>query len=303
MSHVLSITRAGPLVTVQDAGRFGMLTHGISASGPMDRAGFALAGQQLGGAGAALEFTRAGLAFRVTGGSVHAAFAGGVFRLVRNGEQLEWPAAVALTEGDDVEITPGDAGNYGYVRFDREIDVPPVLGSRSTNLIVGLGGHEGRALKASDALGLVPLREPDPDEPASAAQAEAGSIRITWGLHADLFDAARREEFCSTDFEISARMDRMGVRLDDIGGVFGGVRSLSLVSDAVVPGDIQILGDGTPIVLMRDHQPTGGYPRIATIISADLDRFAQLRSGTRVRFASVTVDHAHRILMTGNQGR
>ena len=88
----------------------------------------------------------------------------------------------------------------------------------------------------------------------------------------------------------------MGVRLDDPAGVFADASALSLVSDAIVPGDIQILGDGTPIVLMRDHQPTGGYPRIGTIISADLDRLAQLRPGHDVSFQPVTVEHARQIL-------
>ena len=88
----------------------------------------------------------------------------------------------------------------------------------------------------------------------------------------------------------------MGVRLTDSERVFADATILSLASDAIVPGDIQILGDGTPIVLMRDHQPTGGYPRIATVVSADLDRFAQLRPGTAVAFASVTVEHAHALL-------
>jgi allophanate hydrolase len=88
----------------------------------------------------------------------------------------------------------------------------------------------------------------------------------------------------------------MGVRLEDGEGVFAEAGSLSLVSDAIVAGDIQILGDGTPIVLMRDHQPTGGYPRIATVISADLDRFAQLRPGSPVAFVPVTVEHAQALL-------
>jgi len=91
----------------------------------------------------------------------------------------------------------------------------------------------------------------------------------------------------------------MGVRLVDEDGVFGGQSILSLVSDPVLPGDIQILGDGTPIVLMRDHQPTGGYPRIGTIISADLDRFAQMRPGSVLAFMPVSVDHAHRLLRSG----
>ena len=90
-----------------------------------------------------------------------------------------------------------------------------------------------------------------------------------------------------TSFRVTTGLDRMGVRLEDPAGLFREQRRLSLVSDAIVPGDIQILGDGTPIVLMRDHQPTGGYPRIATIVSADLDRFAQMRPGTELVFRPV----------------
>ena len=107
-----------------------------------------------------------------------------------------------------------------------------------------------------------------------------------------------RSRFLESPFAITSRMDRMGVRLADPAGVFANTSALSLVSDAIVPGDIQILGDGTPIVLMRDHQPTGGYPRIATVITADLDRFAQLRPGTEVRFAAVTLDKARAALLS-----
>jgi allophanate hydrolase subunit 2 len=123
----------------------------------------------------------------------------------------------------------------------------------------------------------------------------SGPIRVIWGLHADGFARQVRQRFVEEPFAVSARMDRMGMRLDDRGGVFREVRVLSLVSDAIVPGDIQVLGDGTPIVLMRDHQPTGGYPRIATVVSVDIDRFAQLRPGSEVRFEPVTLAHAGRL--------
>ena len=125
---------------------------------------------------------------------------------------------------------------------------------------------------------------------------EEGPIRVVWGLHADLFGSTLRQRFIGSTFHISSRLDRMGVRLEDRQRVFVEERVLSLVSDAIVAGDVQILGDGTPIVLMRDHQPTGGYPRIATVISADLDRFAQLRPGAEVRFEPVTVAHAQALL-------
>jgi allophanate hydrolase subunit 2 len=138
--------------------------------------------------------------------------------------------------------------------------------------------------------GVETIRQPAP-HPRLFELAQ-GPIRVIWGLHADTFSHETRQHFVDEPFRVSSRMDRMGTRLEDRAGVFLGQRVLSLVSDATVPGDIQILGDGTPIVLMRDHQPTGGYPRIATVISADLNRFAQLRPGTEVRFEPVTLRHA-----------
>lgn len=289
----IRILRAGPLTTLQDAGRPGWQRFGISASGPMDRGAFDRAASWLGGAGATgIEFTSAGLKFEIEGGPLGAAFDGGTFKLTIDGKEQPWPTRAVLRDGSIVDISPGAKGNYGYVRFDREVDVPMVLGSRATNSIAGLGGLEGRALVAGDVIAFgasVPGRPGPHPHPAEVVE---GPIRINWGIHADLFEAERRQRFTSKPFRISQQLDRMGVRLKDETGVFADARILSLASDAIVPGDIQILGDGTPIVLMRDHQPTGGYPRIATVITADLDRFAQLPPGAELRFAAVTVAHA-----------
>jgi biotin-dependent carboxylase-like uncharacterized protein len=286
----LTIVRAGPLATLQDRGRYGMLAHGISASGPMDRSAYDAAGALLETAGeAAIEFTSAGLCFTADG-PLHAACAGGDFVLTINGNRREWPARIGLDGGETVDISPGASGTYGYLRFDREIEVPELLGSRSTNLMVGLGGYRGRALRAGD---LIAFGGPGAVQPVALVRSpSSGPIRVIWGLHADQIPKSVRDGFASSPFLVSNKLDRMGVRLEDPAGVFDELRHLSLVSDAIVPGDIQILGDGTPIVLMRDHQPTGGYPRIATIVAADFDRFAQSRPGTEIRFQPVTLEHA-----------
>lgn len=289
----IRILRAGPLATLQDARRPGLLRYGISASGPMDRGGFERAGGWLGGAGTTgIEFTAAGLSFVVEGGMLAIACDGGVFGLSIDSAGKSWPGRAVLKAGSVVDITPGPAGNYGYVRFDREVDVPPVLGSHATSSIASIGGFAGRALAADDVVGFGASAARTASQHPRPFVPEDGPIRVIWGLHADRFDGATRQRFVTDGFVVSAQLDRMGVRLGDGAGVFAGAAILSLVSDAVVPGDIQILGDGTPIVLMRDHQPTGGYPRIATVISADLDRFAQLRPGAEVRFEPVTVAHA-----------
>jgi allophanate hydrolase len=292
------IERAGPLTTIQDRGRFGALGFGIAASGPMDRGAFEQAGALLEVAGSSgIEFTRAGICFSVERAPVRAGFAGAAFTLTVNDEPRSWPAVLDLAASDRVDIAPGAEGNYGYVRFSRELGVPPVLRSRATNIVAGLGGLVGRPLRRGDWIDLISPEDRRPPLRRPPQSRSAGPLRVTWGLHASLLDAETRLQFETAEFEVSARLDRMGVRLVDGAGVFGRLHGLSLVSDAIIPGDIQILGDGTPIVLMRDHQPTGGYPRVATVISADLDRFAQVRPGTRVRFEPVTPQRARTLLL------
>ncbi|MHA6692587.1 5-oxoprolinase subunit C family protein [Devosia sp. A449] len=290
MSAVLTILRAGPLASIQDAGRFGMLRHGISASGPMDRAAYAAAGGGLGG----IEFTMASIELKLTEGRCRIGFAGGQFVARHNGQPLAWPGAVALEAGDVLAVTPGEWGNYGYLRFDADIAVAPVMGSIATSSRARLGGLDGRVLRAGDVIELAKAERLE--APAPVEDRIEGPIRVIWGLHAELFAPAARQRFVAETFVVSTRLDRMGVRLEDKGAVFADATILSLASDAIVPGDIQILGDGTPIVLMRDHQPTGGYPRIATVITADLDRFAQLRPGSPIAFQPVTVEHAQALL-------
>ncbi|MEX1179459.1 MAG: biotin-dependent carboxyltransferase family protein [Cucumibacter sp.] len=286
------LARISPGSTIQDRGRPGYLRHGISASGPMDRASFAEAGQLLGQkcGVAGIEFTLTGVEFGVEG-DMRAGFAGGEFRLKVDGKPHSWPALVALSDGDTVEVSPGPAGVYGYLRFDRDIDVPLVLGSRATNLIAGLGGLQGRALNKGDRIALFEVAAESPPGQHSRAP-DRPAIAVLPGLHADQLGSALWARFTEAEFRVSSRLDRMGIRLEDPEGVFTGLATRTLVSDAVVPGDVQILGDGTPVVLMRDHQPTGGYPRIATVIGADLDRLAQMRPGTGVRFSPVTLVHA-----------
>lgn len=295
MTATLVIERAGPLVTIQDAGRFGYLAHGISASGPMDAGAFKRAGLLAGSGGTAgIEFSMLGLDLLVAEGEAVMGWDGGTFEVLVNGRTQSWPGSARLAAGDRMSISAGTGGNYGYLRFGGEIDLPLVMGSRATSMRARIGGLDGRALRAGDRLGLIEHEKAA--TPNTSQQKNDGPIRFTWGLHAEVFTAELREKFVTSSFRISSMMDRMGVRLRDDAKVFADARILSLVSDPVVVGDIQILGDGTPIVLGRDHQPTGGYPRIGTIISADLDRFFQLRPNAELVFAPVGLDHAQALL-------
>ncbi len=296
MSAKLKVERAGPLCTVQDGGRPDLLAYGISASGPMDIAAQRFAGALVGADDeAGIEITRAGFDLRLEVGELSIGWAGGAFEVRLNGQLLPWPGRASVLAGDRLSVTPGAAGNYGYLRFDKRLELPRVLGSRATSTRARLGGLEGRALRAGDVLEFSGEGRPVLSVVPPMVHG-SGAVRFVWGIHADRFAADIRRKFVETPFRVTAAMDRMGVRLVDEGGVFTGSSILSLISDPILPGDIQILGDGTPIVLMRDHQPTGGYPRIGTIIGADLDRFAQIRPGEAVVFAPVSVDHAHWLL-------
>ncbi len=259
----------------------------------MDRAAFERAGGWLGNAAATgIEFTMAGLSFVVEDGPLGMAWDGGAFAMRIDGAEQSWPGRAVLKAGMVVEVTPGARGNYGYLRFDGEVDVPVVMGSRATSSIAGLGGFHGRGAGGGGCAGL---RAGAGAGDGAASAGDSGRGRADPGGVGHSCRCVRWRGAAALrfgGFVVTPQLDRMGVRLGDKAGVFAGQRILSLVSDAVVPGDVQILGDGTPIVLMRDHQPTGGYPRIATIVSADLDRFAQLRPGAEVRFEPVTIAHA-----------
>jgi biotin-dependent carboxylase-like uncharacterized protein len=289
----IRIVKAGAGVTVQDAGRFGCLAYGISASGPMDRGAFAAAAAGMPHAGSTgLELTTSGLTLVLEEtDSLDIGMAGGAFSATLDGKAVAWPGQTTCQAGQALTIVPGLSGNFGYLRFSREIDTPPILGSRATNLRAAIGGLDGRGLRAGDVLQLGEHGPPGP-QARIPPMVEGAPFRITWGLHADLFSIAQREAFIANVFGVTASMDRMGVRLQDITGVFRSSGQLNLVSDIIVAGDIQILGDGTPVVLGRDHQPTGGYPRIATVVPDDLDRLFQTRPGRLVSFAPVSISSA-----------
>lgn len=298
MNHV-TITRASPMTTIQDGGRTGFLALGISASGPMDRSSFdgaqTMAGQAC---GAAMEIGPLGLDFLYSGQPLVAGLDGRGFTILIDGRDLAEQGSLTLRDGQAISIRPDGSANYGYIRFAAEIDVPLVLGSRATNANAGIGGLKGRGLISGDEIALMPLPRADRPLPPSGGPrqpaVENAPFRFVWGLHADLFSPSTRAAFSTLDFRISPEMDRMGVCLSDPHAVFAQSAILGLVSDPIVCGDIQILGNGKPVVLMRDHQPTGGYPRIATLIDADLDRFAQTRPGQSISFQPVTVERAHR---------
>ena len=295
MSAALSIIAAGPGVTLQDAGRHGYLRYGVTAAGPMDRLAMATANRAVGAAegATAIEVSLGGIETTAEGEALPVAVAGGNFDVSLDGQRLPSAVRLTLAPGAKLRIRAGADGAWCYLAVGGAIDVPPMLGSNATHTRSSLGGIDGRALMAGDVL---PVRDVNASAGGAAAltapwlERNDEPIRVILGPQDDYFSRAQIETFCREPWTISNRSDRMAYFLD--GASIAPENGLGIVSDGIVMGAIQVLGDGRPMVLMADRQVTGGYPKIATVIGPDLGRLAQLRPGSPVRFAMTTIEAA-----------
>ncbi|MDQ4062059.1 MAG: biotin-dependent carboxyltransferase family protein [Pseudomonadota bacterium] len=288
----LRILAAGPGVTLQDGGRHGFLRFGVTAAGPMDPLAFATANAAAGNPVHApvVEVSVGGMDATATG-ELSVAVAGGAFRLALDGRDIEIPALLRLAPDSRLALRPGTAGAWCYVAVAGRIDVPPVLGSVSTHTRSGLGGLDGRALAPGDEL---PVAEPRTLSPAHIhapwLDRPGDEIRVLLGPQDDYFAPDQIEAFLQGPWTVSARSDRMAYLLD--GPRLVHAKGFNIVSDGIAMGAIQVPGSGQPVVLMADRQPTGGYPKIANVIGADLGRLAQLRPGARFRLRAVSHEEA-----------
>jgi 5-oxoprolinase (ATP-hydrolysing) subunit C len=295
MNAALNITTAGPGVTLQDAGRHGYLRYGVTAAGPMDAQAMATAnlavGRQPGAT--AIEVSLGGIEVSAEGATLPVAIAGGNFDVSLDGQRLPAMVRLALAPGAKLRIRAGVEGAWCYLAVGGAIDVPPVLGSNATHTRSALGGIGGRALAAGAVL---PVRDVGARDAGAAAliapwlERSDDPIRVILGPQDDYFSRAQIETFSRERWTVSNRSDRMAYFLD--GASITPENGLNVVSDGIVMGAIQVLGDGRPMVLMADRQVTGGYPKIATVIGPDLGRLAQLRPGASLRFAITTIDEA-----------
>jgi len=296
---MLTILDPGVLTTVQDAGRVGWGRYGIPPSGPMDAAAFVAANRLVGNpaGAAALEVTLTGPVLRAWGDCL-VAVSGAEFELWAGNLAVPAWHAVYLRSGYTLRFGKRLNGARAYLAVAGGIDVPLYLGSRSTYLKGGFGGLEGRALRAGDRLPLGVSTHAHPSSgagarwpvPARMATLGTPTLRVVLGPQEDHFSAETIDRFLGNRYEVTAAADRMGIRLQ--GARLDHAGETGIVSDGIVTGSIQIPPDGTPIVMMVDHQTTGGYPKIATVIQADLPLLAQRLPGDEVRFAQVTLGEA-----------
>ncbi len=284
----LLVRDCGGSTSLQDFGRFHWQRHGVSPSGAMDRYSLALANALVSNVagGAAIEFAVFGGSFVVEGGPVRVALAGAVATLKVDGMSVPPLTSVTAHDGQVITVDPARTGVFAYLAIEGGPDVAPMLGSRSLHLRSALGGLNGRLLRPGDKLPLNRVAEPRPERRITRLPAtEMQPFRVMLGPQDDLFSQAGIETFLSGTYKVSAEADRMGYRLT--GPKIEHKDGYNIVSDGIVTGAIQVPGAGEPIVLLADRQTTGGYPKIAAIISADLARFTQSRPGAEVRFAAV----------------
>ena len=300
------VQRAGFLTSVQDLGRTGFRQFGVSTSGALDpfalRVANLLVGNDEGAAG--LEITLGGLQMRFEDERI-VAWCGGEFDVQIGSRVLPAGHVAHLQRGDELKFARAQIGCRCWLAISGGIDVPVVLGSRSTDLRANFGGFEGRASRDED---VIPLSK----WPGSPTQATAisswtaphdwvspasrhPSLRFIRGVDWNRFDDVTIQRFTNHEFNVSPDSDRMGVRLD--GPELKREEETDLISEAVAPGTIQVPPSGKPILLLGDCQTIGGYPKIAHVITVDLGIAAQFRAGDGVRFSEVTLQDAHRLLM------
>ena len=299
----LSIVHAGPQVSLQDQGRLGLLRYGVPASGPMDRFAFSIANLALGNPqnSTSVEISRGGLAVQCQNGPVTFAVAGGDFQVFIDKAPLSAWCVATLHAGETLSIRPGRWGSWCYLAVAGKLDCSQWLGSTATHGPSGLGGRRlvtGGTLNIENAE-TRPNRHAALTCPVSARPRH--SIRVVLGPQDRFFDSNTLHSFLSKPFTLTDAYDRMGVRL--AGPALLPNAALDMPSEAISRGSIQVDGAGVATVLLADHQTTGGYPKIATILSIDCDRFAQLRSRDAVTFETITAQAAISATRTRNSAR
>jgi len=296
--NAVTVLAPGLLTTVQDLGREGYGPVGVSASGAADalalRVGNKLVGNLEGAAG--LEMTLLGGTFQFSQDATIAA-TGADFGATIEERAIRQYAAVSVKAGQTLKFGPTKSGARAYLCVCGGIAVSEFLGSCSTHLLSGLGGFEGRALRKGDVL---PIREVTKLLPVQSFSEELRSelaprktIRVTRGPQWDSFSKVTQEEFLRQAYVATEEANRMGIRLK--GAQFELASSGEMITEGVSLGAIQVTPSGQPIILFVEQQTTGGYPKIANVIAADIPSVGQLRPRDEIRLELVTVEAAHEL--------
>jgi len=287
----LVIANIGPVSSVQDGGRHGAQRYGLTPSGAMDRLALASANCLVGNApfAASVEIGPFGAAFAAREGAMRVALCGAPRGADIAGRNAAFDTSMIIADGETLALGFARGGAFSYLAIEGGIAGEPMFGSLAVNARAGLGSPYPRPLQSGDefqvnAASRAAERRIELPAPAN------GPIRVVFGPQDDEFADAAKALFLDSEWKISATSDRMGYRLE--GPVIRHLHGHNIVSDGTVDGSIQVPGNGAPIVLMKDRGTSGGYPKIATVISTDLGRFAQTPAGTGFRFKAISMAEA-----------
>jgi len=296
---VIQVQAPGLLTTVQDLGREGFGPMGVSPSGAADaislRIGNRLVGNKEGAAG--LEMTLLGGRFVFPEGAA-LALTGSDFGATLDTLPIQPWTSFEVKRGQTLNVGPTRSGARCYLCVQGGIEVTPLLGSASTHLLSGLGGHEGRALRKGDLLKIGEARDSYRKRTMAANALKELSprkiLRVTSGPQSDWFPEASQRIFYSNVYRVAEESNRMGLRLE--GAPLREGADGEMISEGVSLGAVQIAAGGLPIILFVEQQTTGGYPKIANVISADLSSLGQLRPRDEIRFERVDLETARFLL-------
>ncbi len=305
MSAKVRILNPGIMTTVQDKGRFGYQSQGITAAGAMDLQALRIANKLVGNEAyqGAFEFSYFAPEFVVDDGPVRLALVGDMKAKITpaSGEEsyeVEGRQSFTMQVGDSFKPGPINSRVYGYLAVQGGIEVPEFLGSQSTYARSKLGGFEGRALAQDDVVSVASIANTESQDlavPSLPEWNQSDPIRIVLGPQDDYFSDDQQALFLSQTYSVSRQVDRMGMRLE--GEALKHITGADIASDGIAIGSVQVPANGLPIILLADHQTAGGYSKIATVITSDLPRLAHMKAGNSFSFRSISVDDAEEILM------
>ncbi len=297
---VIEVLAPGLLTTVQDLGREGFGPMGVSPSGAADAVALRIGNRLVGNAeeAAGLEMTLHGGSFRFPMGAV-IALTGSHFDVTLDGVPVAPWTSVLVNLCQTLHVGPTRSGARCYLCVRGGIGVEPFLGSASTHLLSGLGGHEGRALRKGDVLAIGDtdgsFRKRKAAKAALKRLSPGKVLRVTPGPQSDWFPEAAQKLFYTSAYRVAEEANRMGLRLEGTAlpeGAHG-----EMISEGVSLGAVQIAAGGLPIILFVEQQTTGGYAKIANVISADFSSLGQLRPRDEIRFERVDWKKARALLM------
>ncbi len=293
--HGIKVISAGPLLTIQDAGRYGYMAYGIGESGVMDRRAYQIANRLVGNdhGEAVLEATLMGPGLEFLEDTV-IAITGADMEPTLDDSKVGLYEAIPVKKGQVLHMGFAKTGCRSYIAVAGGIDVPQVFGSRSTNLKCHMGGLHGGPVKNGDLLPTKKLSffkkikiSRGGSKVTPTMYTNQVRVRVIPGPQDDCFSDQGLQSFYSGEYKVSPQSDRMGIRLE--GNEVESKQGTDIISDGIVFGSIQITSSGKPIILMADHQTTGGYAKIGTVVTEDLPLLAQVRPGDQVQFEKIEI--------------